>query len=83
LEEGDFFAGQLGQLAVGRLGLQRRGVFHQVGKDFQVALAGGGQFLEARVFAGEFLGFGGIIEQLGIAQRRPRRSAWRRANFSM
>jgi len=59
---GDLFPGQLGQLAVGRLGLERRGVFRQVGENFQIALAAGGQFLQAGVFAGQFLRLGGNIE---------------------
>ena len=57
-----------GQLAVGRLGFERRGVFRQVGQDFQIALAAGGQFLETGVFAGQLLRFGGRVEQLRVAQ---------------
>ncbi len=68
LEEVDFFAGELGKFAVGRLGFECGGVFGEVGKDFEVAFAAGIEFLEARVFAGEFLGLGGVVKDLGIAE---------------
>ena len=67
-EAGDILFGQLRHLGIGQFRGEQRAVFREVGSGLEIGVAGGDEFLQARVFAGKLLRALRIVESLRVAQ---------------
>ena len=68
-ETRDLLASEGGEFGFCRLGGEHRAVVGEVGEEFEIGLAAGDEFLEARIFAGEFLRLRRVVEDFRIAQQ--------------